>query len=84
MAESNDIAREAQGPPRAELVAILGRFSDARCVLECAVRSLEAWHGAESGAHDEAVCLRHGLELIARIYNQVDSLILAMPKTNRD
>lgn len=68
---------------RAELIEALGRFSDARCVLECAVRSLEAWHGPDSRADDEAVCLRHGLELLRLAYNDIDLSIGRLGRTSR-
>jgi hypothetical protein len=56
-------------PASADVSVILDRFSDARCVLLCAVRSLEANHDE---ACDEAVCLRHGLDLLASIYDDLD------------
>lgn len=58
-----------------ELSTVLGKFSDARCILECAVRSLESWHGGETAVEDETVCLRHGLELLRAVYNHLDLCI---------
>jgi len=51
----------------ATLREMLGNFNEARCVLECAVRSLEQWQclgdEPEDGVHrvcdPEIVCLRH-------------------------
>jgi hypothetical protein len=50
---------------------LLGRFSDARCFLECAVCSLNE---REDACHPgrELVCLRHGLELLRGVYNELD------------
>lgn len=67
----------------AELRGILGRFSDARCVLECAVRSLEQWQNLDDAeaAEDrrscdpEIVCLRHALGLLAAVYDELDSAL---------
>ena len=61
---------------------ILGRFNDARCVLECAVRSLEQWQSLDEAEDDarrscdpEIVCLRHAQKLLADVYDQLDSAI---------
>jgi hypothetical protein len=65
----------------AELRAILGRFTDARCVLECAVRSLEQWQNLDDTEGDrracdpEIVCLRHALKLLADVYDEIDLAI---------
>lgn len=61
---------------REELDALLGRFSDARSILECAVRSLEEWHDPSTGIGDELICLRHGLTLLGAVYNDFDLAIL--------
>lgn len=53
---------------------ILGRFSDARCLLECALRSLDARDNGDAGV--EVVCLRHGLELLRAVYNDLDIALL--------
>lgn len=53
---------------------ILGRFSDARCLLECALRSLDARDDGDAGV--EVVCLRHGLELLRAVYNDLDIALL--------
>jgi len=67
---------------------ILGRFNDARCVLECAVRSLEQWQSLDATqddarrSHDpEIVCLRHAQKLLAEVYDQVDSTISRLAAT---
>lgn len=49
--------------------AILGRFSDAQSVLECAVRALE---GSQLPVGAESVCLRHGLALLAEVYRELE------------
>ena len=80
------MAKQSDEPLRVSEVAalreILGRFNDARCVLECAVRSLEQWQSLEETeddvrrSHDpEIVCLRHAQKLLAEVYDQVDSTI---------
>lgn len=67
---------------------ILGRFNDARCVLECAVRSLEQWQSLDEVEDDarrscdpEIVCLRHAQKMLADVYDQLDGTIarLASP-----
>lgn len=58
----------------ADPAAILARFSDARCVLECGVRCLE--EHPDRIASDEAVCLRHGLDFVESVYNDLDLAIL--------
>lgn len=50
-----------------DLSAILDDFTDARCVLECACRSLE-----NSDASDEAVCVRIGLRMLQATYDKLD------------
>lgn len=55
------------------LRSTLSRFHAARCILECAVRSLEEWHDTDTGIDEEAICLRHGLDLLASVYDEVDS-----------
>lgn len=80
------MAKQSDEPLRISEVAalreILGRFNDARCVLECAVRSLEQWQSLDETeddarrSHDpEIVCLRHAQKLLAEVYDQVDSTI---------
>ncbi|HEV8334181.1 MAG TPA: hypothetical protein VGQ22_22345, partial [Steroidobacteraceae bacterium] len=72
----------ASGNEVAALREILGRFNDARCVLECAVRSLEQWQSLDE-VEDEArrsydpeiVCLRHAQRLLANVYDELDSTI---------
>lgn len=72
----------APGTDVAALREILGRFNDARCVVECAVRSLEQWQSLDEVADDarrscdpEIVCLRHAQELLANVYDELDSAI---------
>jgi hypothetical protein len=70
-------------PPKdlADLRAMLGRFSEARCVLESAVRSLEQWQDLEDdqparrNCDIEIVCLRHALRLLAAVYDELDMAI---------
>ena len=80
MAEQSD--ELASGNDVAALREILGRFNDARCVLECAVRSLEQWQSLEEAEDDarrscdpEIVCLRHSQRLLAEVYDQIDGTI---------
>ena len=86
------MVRQSDEPSsRSEVVAlreILGRFNDARCVLECAVRSLEQWQSldemedeARRSCDPEIVCLRHAQKLLAHVYDDLDSSIarLASP-----
>jgi hypothetical protein len=78
----------ASGSDVAALREILGRFNDARCVLECAVRSLEQWRSLDD-AEDEArrsydpeiVCLRHAQKLLANVYDDLDSTIARLAST---
>lgn len=57
---------------------LLGRFSDARCLLQCAVNSLMARD--EGGFYSpELVCLRHGMELLRSVYNDLDLRLLREP-----
>jgi hypothetical protein len=71
----------AAGNDVAALREILGRFNDARCVLECAVRSLEQWQSldedddARRSCDPEIVCLRHAQKLLAAVYDELDSAI---------
>jgi hypothetical protein len=78
----------ASGNEVTALREILGRFNDARCVLECAVRSLEQWQSLDE-AEDEArrsydpeiVCLRHAQKLLANVYDELDSTIARLAST---
>jgi hypothetical protein len=78
----------ASGNEVAALREILGRFNDARCVLECAVRSLEQWQSLDE-VEDEArrsydpeiVCLRHAQRLLANVYDELDSTIARLAST---
>ena len=64
------------------LRGVLGRFNDARCVLECAVRSLEQWQSLDETEDEsrrscdpEIVCLRHAQRLLADVYDDLDTAI---------
>ena len=78
----------ASGDEVAALREILGRFNDARCVLECAVRSLEQWQSldemedeARRSGDPEIVCLRHAQKLLANVYDDLDSTIARLAST---
>jgi hypothetical protein len=77
----------ASGNDVAALREILGRFNDARCVLECAVRSLEQWQSldeeedARRSCDPEIVCLRHAQRLLANVYDELDSAIARLAST---
>ena len=86
------MVRQSDEPSsRSEVVAlreILGRFNDARCVLECAVRSLEQWQSldemedeARRSCDPEIVCLRHAQKLLANVYDDLDSTIARLAST---
>ena len=77
----------ASGNDVMALREILGRFNDARCVLECAVRSLEQWQSldeeedARRSCDPEIVCLRHAQRLLANVYDDLDSAIARLAST---
>lgn len=80
MARQSD--EQSAGNEVGALRDILGRFNDARCVLECAVRSLEQWQSLDEAEDDarrscdpEIVCLRHAQKLLADVYDQLDGTI---------
>lgn len=86
------MAKQTDEPSSASEVAalrgILGRFNDARCVLECAVRSLEQWQSLDDVEDDarrscdpEIVCLRHAQKLLADVYDELDSAIARVAST---
>lgn len=85
MAEQSDGL--ASGNDVAALREILGRFNDARCVLECAVRSLEQWQSLDEeedvrrSCDPEIVCLRHAQRLLANVYDELDSAIARLAST---
>jgi hypothetical protein len=69
---------------------ILGRFNDARCVLECAVRSLEQWQSLDDAEDEscrscdpEIVCLRHAQRLLADVYDDLDTAIAQLANSAR-
>lgn len=72
MAKSKHTARKRTGPKaRAvseDLSAILGKFLVARCVVECASLIIDE----SDECADEAVCLRHGLDLMDSVYERLD------------
>jgi hypothetical protein len=74
-AGADEMGRQALRPKQYDLGlrSTLSRFHAARCILECAVRSLEEWHDPDTGIDQEAICLRHGLDLLARVYDEVDT-----------
>ena len=77
----------ASGNDVSALRGTLGRFNDARCVLECAVRSLEQWQSldeeddARRSCDPEIVCLRHAQKLLADVYDELDSAIARLAST---
>jgi hypothetical protein len=78
----------ASGNEVAALREILGRFNDARCVFECAVRSLEQWQSLDETEDDarrscdpEIVCLRHAQKLLADVYDDFDRAIARLAST---
>ena len=83
MAKQSDEPASASASNLAAMRDILGRFNDARCVLECAVRSLEQWQSLDEEEEDaarrscdpEIVCLRHAQRLLADVYDQLDGAI---------
>jgi hypothetical protein len=88
------MTKQSNEPPsRSEVAAlreILGRFNDARCVLECAVRSLEQWQSLDEAEEDarrshdpEIVCLRHAQKQLAEVYDQIDSAIARLASDPR-
>ena len=87
MAKQSD--EPSSGNEVAALREILGHFNDARCVLECAVRSLEQWQSLDETEEDaarrscdpEIVCLRHAQRLLADVYDQLDGAIAKLAST---
>lgn len=86
MAKQSD--EPTSGSDVTALREILGGFNDARCVLECAVRSLEQWQSLDDAEDDarrscdpEIVCLRHAQKLLADVYDQLDSAIARLAST---
>ena len=86
MAEQSD--ELTSGADVVALREILGRFNDARCVLECAVRSLEQWQDLDDAEDDarrscdpEIVCLRHAQRLLVHVYDELDGAIARVATT---
>lgn len=65
---TSPLARD-QGVP--DLLAILGRFSDALSMIAVVHRSLAAQESA--GAGDEEVALRHAIDELKAVYNELDA-----------
>ncbi len=61
-------ARAHDGP---DLQAILGRFSDALSMIAVVYRSLSARESA--GVGDEEVALRHAIDELKAVYNELDA-----------
>ena len=86
MAEQAD--ELASGNDVTALREILGCFNDARCVLECAVRSLEQWQSLDEADADarrscdpEIVRLRQAQKLLADVYDDLDRAIARLAST---
>lgn len=83
---------EFRSSPEPDWPGILSRFSDTRCILECAVRSLEQWRELDDEEEDtvrrtddvEVVCLRHALKLLAEVYDELDRAISALSRDQAD
>jgi hypothetical protein len=77
---TSPLAPEHDAP---DLHAILGRFSDALSMIAVVYRSLSAQESA--GAGDEEVALRHAIDELKAVYNELDaaaSLIRAAAATH--
>jgi hypothetical protein len=73
---------EAPNPPDLNAILgsfydILGRFCYARSFLECGMRLVDHWCESSDrpSPGDEAVCLRHGLDLFIAAYRQLDEAV---------
>jgi len=58
---------------RIDLSDLLGQFSDARAVLECAYVVLE-----DGNPGNESVCLKIGLEMLRTAYNDLDRAFMGV------
>ncbi len=67
--KSTSTLTHAHGVP--DLQAILGRFSDALSMIAVVYRSLSAQES--SGAGDEEVALRHAIDELKAVYNELDA-----------
>lgn len=56
---------------RLDLSDLLGQFSDARAVLECAYVVME-----DGAPGNESICLKIGLEMLRTAYNDLDLAIV--------
>lgn len=53
---------------------VLGRFSDARCLLNCAFKALDQRQDA-SRPGEEIVCMEYALEMLREVYTELDLLL---------
>jgi hypothetical protein len=53
---------------------VLGRFSDARCLLDCAFKALDQRQDA-SRPGAEIVCMQYALEMLRDVYTELDFLL---------
>jgi hypothetical protein len=77
VAATKNTAPKARVSHSVDLSDILGQFSDSRAVIECAYTALDCNSGG-----DEAVCLRHGLDMLQRAYNSLDTAIRVIGDTD--
>jgi len=70
MATRKNTAPNAHVSHSVDLGEILGQFSDCRAIIECAYTTMDC-----KAAGDEAVCLRLGLDMLQRAYNNLDTVI---------
>jgi hypothetical protein len=73
MATRKNTAPKARVSRSVDLSEILGQFSDSRAILECAYTVLDC-----NAAGNEAVCLRHGLDMLSAAYNDLDKAIMVI------
>jgi hypothetical protein len=67
------MARKNVSNPQPTLRAILDRFSDAKCVLACAVQSIEQYETLVQ----QQVCLHHAVKLLDQVYDELDRACMA-------
>ncbi len=66
--------RETRAHDRPDLQGILGRFSDALSMIAVVCRSLSARES--SGIGDEEVALRHAIDELKAVYNELDAAVV--------
>ncbi len=66
--------REARAHDGPDLQDILGRFSDALSMIAVVCRSLSARESA--GIGDEEVALRHAIDELKAVYNELDAAVV--------